>query len=476
MSLLRRSVLRAHPSVAQIILNSSHTPLGRITDEFDRQLQTFFDNQNSSSELVSSLLNQSTEQIAKFKIPIKIRQSVCISISRCLPNLSIPQFLAVPILLERLPSLMLATKEEDELFEAWIDQLMRRIDSLDSSHFDHIVKAVRKLRIIHQCKQDPIVRLFEKFSRNIPTNRVVDILHSAGSKLNPPILNHIRPHLVTLVLSVSPKDTGDISRILHACTRLPIFPECTLHVQQLFDHAVSSGVVDTRLVVANLFIPSANPLPSETVRKSGIEELLSGIVVFPRSRLTDVKKSQILINSVTNRSTLSPSALAGYMRLKAVTNSADHIDEILARFEESNSSPIILADIIGSAISLVPDSHHFARLLGLLKTPLSRSQLILMLPDKLEVPEQVRRLVEQAQVEDIVAAATLVDRIGFASEPAINSLISLIDISSISQLIAAEKILSRNGLIYVDSSASESLKRVTRALFRKIRMAPIENK
>ena len=55
MSLFSRSVLRAHPSVAQIILNSPNTPVGRITDEFDRELKQFFENSKSTSDLVSRL-------------------------------------------------------------------------------------------------------------------------------------------------------------------------------------------------------------------------------------------------------------------------------------------------------------------------------------------------------------------------------------------------------------------------------------
>jgi hypothetical protein len=459
MSLLRRSVHRLRPSVGQIIINSPQNPLGRITDEFDREIKTFFSNTDSVSGLVSNLLTDPSN----LKIPPKIRKMVCLAITDQLGNLSSSEFGAVPDLLRKLPSLMLSTLEENNLFDSWLSELVEpsRINSFTFDQLATLIVSVKKLRLITQSTDEPIVRLFEHITshRSSVSPQVInDMFVIVSKKFDKQSMNKIRPSLVSLVLSI------DSSENMHALVQLPIFPECTSHIDNLFS---ASPVITPQLVVAYLMAPIKFTLPDKVDFQSVCFEVANV------KQAIDAQKASQILASITSWNQMTLQQISGYMRLKSVCQDESEVNDILNHVISLPTSRQTFS-IFGFALKLSPNAPSLIRFIESLSAPLTRQDIVSMFP--VNVPDHLVAVCDKVlvpKVTDVLAAASLATRL--ATPAASEKLLTLLETSSIDQLITVEKILSRNGLVYLDGSASEPLKRTTRALFRKIRMAPIDN-
>jgi hypothetical protein len=394
--------------------------------------------------------------------------------------LSIEEFLKIPHVISRFPNILLSTSEEIELFDKWIEAFISRLTETSTDQLIAVIKSVRRLRLVHQCRDEPIVVLAERLSQ-VPLENPADILEAFGSANIPPnVLDRMRGSLIRIAQSVAITDVGGL---MHACMQLPVFPEMETHLFELM--STRKNFSDTnKLVIGCLGIrwsDANSKFISGIISAFKIDdgEILRRIADM---RYLDREIACVLLEKILITSSLSSVDIAGYARLVTVAQgSGDQLIPLLSKnFELKTQHACVIVNALIS-LGATEDSLKLMHRID----PLEIQPWMVPVLIPAECPGEIVSVLEDTvipKVKNITTASAFVAQLP-ESEKAIEHFKSLLESRpySVDELIKAEKILSGDGLIYLDKLSIQSLcgsalKSVTRAIFKQVRMAPIDEK
>jgi hypothetical protein len=449
--------------VREIILSGN--PIGRITEEFDRSLKIAFSDPSFKSELVQSLLLDSQSP----RIPVKIRNQVCESIQQHLPLLSTKEFLQVPVFLTHLPSLQLATEHEDELFESWMIELStNRLNMLNPEELTNLVKSLVKLRLVHPCKLQPIVRVFQ----SIAGEGVFGFLE-AGARVLPReqlARSEIRAACIRLAKNACDVPMGSLVDLV---SRLCIGPEAEDILRDLAWNADLPSPERVKAVTGGLFLnlpESVQWLENLTDdEKLAVYERLAERDCGPRPDFPSIPTPTL------------PWTQKGFAGLLIVSGSApENVPSLIDPTDQSGIRVILshmirlgmkeeLETLVNSVDVEMIKPKHVKKILKYWKDSsdevreIVRKTLFKRLPSHLLIMAHV--LVHDPSPELAAELKRVLDALTIGG-------------SSLDILYSVEKTISMNGVLYcdpaVDSSIDSALRHVRKLVFRHVRMAPIE--
>jgi hypothetical protein len=458
--------------VAEILINSDTVAVGKITDDFEKNVKSFFQDSALTRSTICSLL----EKDEKLKIPLKIREMIVSSILSHFQSLSGKELVRIPSLIRRLPSTIISSETEDKLIEQLLEVfrsgLLNRLSKEDISK---LIIDAKKLHVRHRCKDEFFVRFLSNLSCD--SQRTTSLLRILGEnvpirKLAHPVVRHSMIQLLRSVNTQVPM--GDL---LHAVSRLPIFPEggeilAELSSRNLLKSDSVQDAVIGCLGVLRMKLPDSFSL-SEMVKKSsqnpqGVESLLEGICRVSDGPLNhsvvDLLVRAISIEKVAGK---NPFVIAGYMRLLSLVSPSRLSDEMKMLTDklpvkmELDASIEILRHVTQQREFFV---RHIEPCIGELTHVHARK--ILKSEDWI-----VNRIVEKSS--DPVVLATILS--GSGNSASAEKLVKILPTNDTASLVKLWRVVTEFGTRFPESNSPEKrlLKELTKNIFRSVRMAPV---
>lgn len=498
---INRTVPDITPDRILGILTNSHVePLGKLTDHFDKNMKSYFSSQQHKRSLVSALL---TEDVAeqKLKVPEKLRENILMAVSERFDSLNTGELVRIPSLLRRLPRTMMSSESENVLLEKFLKRVsMDLLRDLPTKQLSHLVRDVARLHIRHPCKDEFVVRFFESLSPDLLESKTrLALLESAAQTLSSQRLAHpvIRKTLIYLLHSLD--ELARLGETVLICSSLPIFPDAL----GILDEHISSGrllvdLADTddsiKGCLGLLGIQTSQGKLSNIgqefinqVRKSDrTSALLEGVVDIPKQRLNADFASKLIDSITAKDASTSFASIGGYVRLLL---SADVPQE---RLNTDMKSLLSNLSSIRRSQDLLPIA-YILRGLSMSGSDKSISSSLFKddIAPHLELlrPPHVRVMLTSDNewlgskiIEVSSDPALLVAVLSITGQSAAAEKLSKIvpSVSNTETLLGMWNTLTDSGSAFAnpqilssDSPRKRTLKEVTRAIFRSVRMAPI---
>jgi hypothetical protein len=463
--------------LAEIITNSDKVPVGNITDNFEKQIKEFFSDSDNQKTIASELLNNQNAE-GRLRVPSKVRESIISSILENFASLTRTEILAIPTLIKRLPQTMMSSDQEDALFEKFLEQVSKNIvPDMTKEELTEMITNIAKLHIKHPCKDEPIVRFFDRLGQADLSSSSCVIILSAASVLSQQKLAHatVRSSLVTLVNRVEKNHRFDIIRSL---AKLPVFPEADTLLDDVGDipsssESLASGCLGLLTIRGGekLF-----PRISEKISTEIIISVLENVVVETR---VNRAVANLILERLGQEESLfkSSRAMAGYVKLVSVVNGDEKnlawMFPAIAEIKEGScdlSSALWLARAVGETDRVTWFKKHIQPKLA----EISARQIRISSPESWVAERSVKHV---EQISDALATAELLVKTDKGSVA--DHLCKLIHKHQKEEQLL-EKIwivLTQNGTSFPpsDSARKRALKEVTKTMFRAVRMAPVSS-
>jgi hypothetical protein len=477
--------------LTNIIVNSHKTPIGKVTDHFDKHLKDFFLQAENQKSLCEVLLRLDSE-VGRLRVPPRVREGVLISISKMLESLSDSQILSIPRLLRRLPQEMVSCAEEDDVFEKFL-QVFR--DSLcmgaSEQHICDTLVNVSRLHLKHPCKDEPIVRFFEALETSSHTSQVcVKLIRASATSVPKNKLAHptIRRSLLNMIKQVQ---EVDLFSILRSISRLPVFPEASEFVvvntvPSSSDLLIDGSVGLLSMLGGEVSMRKISDSITPEILLRVLEEAVGLNAINPGS-------AECLVGLVKVGKPLSQNskAIAGYSRLLSSIGDQAGVKEAIKTLEPSikevdTASAVRIMNYMMSSSTEVPVRDRFLR--AHLKPRIAElsSRDIKVLFRSMNSGDDIEWLWSRlandfSSIKNPETVAELMVKVNKGAVA--DHLVKLLVSSQKDQelLVRVWKILTENGVAFENMEVMDSnsprkraLKEVTRLLFRSVRMAPVE--
>ena len=457
--------------LCEIIVKSGSVPIGRITDQFDKEVKGIFGDSFRAKEISLFVLRPSSE---KLKLPPKMKNLVFDAVLQNIESLSFTEILAIPHFLKRIRAS--TGDSENRIFDRFCEKLFQNISSVSRDELVNVFSTVSQLEDLkHACKNAPIIRLFESM---IPPAQEASlrILSSAASSLKREVLAHplVRSRCIDLVRALNEQDLGEV---LHVVSRLPVFPESNLDAIIANNKAGSSSKgVATLLSIKSCSMEQTKACLKKLESNFDQNDFLQHVPGI--KKIWNLNAAIFLLETVIVPELVDkkhPRQIAGLLRLIMSCNDpnnqhAHHNPELISSFLQS--SPDILS--VATVLRYIPlgDAQSLERLSGMIN------------PSDL-TPGLMRILCQRPfpGLEALVCAATNIEALAVAlvklnSQIVADRLKDLCkSVSDVKLLIRVSTILSESGTIHSDPALlgtprGSTLKEIHRKVFHVVRMAP----
>ena len=473
-----------------ILTNSNANPVGRITDDFDKQMKAIVADATNTHLITKAILNPAVRE-GKFKVPVKMREVILSAIHNHIEALTLNEFLAIPVVMRRLPPTLVSSDAEDLLYEQFLTQLVNaRFSQMSPEQGREVVINIAKLNMKHQCKSDPTVRFFQAIANGpgLPVQQCIHLLEALPAVLSRQKLTHptIRAVCFNLVQGLGDPPVGTVLKL---ASRLPVFPAISDFADSICRKAgtLSSGqVVDAVVGLASIDCSdelATEVLPQWTMKLVKNEsDVKSALTRIGALRRVNQRALTVLAGSLESHtvSSLDNGSIAGWLRVFSTSSKfASQIEAVPLKFIPSSTDlghAVSAASIIADTADEATTSAFISRCILPYAAQLTSGQLRTLLSSR---PEWIRaRIVEVIdQVSDVDAVATAL--VHTDSQIVAERLrVLLKPVTDVDTLIRIANILNEAGIIYatpelLQTPRGKILKEVTGSVFRAVRMAPI---
>lgn len=459
-----------------IIAGSHASPVGRITDDFDKTMKELFAQKETQTLLANSLLTDVGE--TRFRIPSKMREYMLSSVADSFESLTAGQVMSIPVFLRKLPKTLMSSAAEEKVFELLLSHVWTH--NLAESQFEKLLVNISRLHFKNPCKDTPIVRFFEAVRQSLPVASKVNLLTAAAAVMSRAQLTHpvIRAACIRTLTSLPVVETGNI---LFLATKLPVFPQAKNFLEGIYSQHVP--LTTPQSVKALVGLASAAEVNADFVSRivKSCPDIDSQVKVLRHlarcGRINRVVASEI--SGWTTDRAWDNESVAGWCKVLKSAGRTDALPTTLHNFKSSRES---IREAVTVAETVCEDLSG-EELTGFFKSAIEPCMHLLS-------PKDAKRLLKtgnEALIRRTLKALDQVGRpetvaavlVGKDSEQVAARLRTLLTGSDLETLVRVEKILTQGGLIYADPSVMTSsyrgrvIKEVTAQIFRSVRMAPV---
>ena len=335
---LRRLAALEFEQIRSIIVNADKNAIGRVSDDFDKSLKSFFDEEANRRTIALDLM-KSTGDSGRLTVPEKIREEIIVSL---LKNMDEIHLVSIPRVLRRLPQTMMASDNEDKVFECFLQLFVKNINLLDKAQIHQVIQDVGRLHIKHHCKGEPLVRFFSALNGLVSPESCGLTLSAVAEAVNGQKLAHpvIRASLLYMVNCVEPTQRF---HLLRAMSQLPVFPEALVGLDVGCLPTANEALVETCLGL--LSIRGSEKLIAECVSRLPMDSIVAVIQQCVLVERINPHAAAVVINTENIEETVlaSMGSVPGYLRLLQV--SPDRLKRVVGTVKPTLESMERMMDI-----------------------------------------------------------------------------------------------------------------------------------